>query len=80
MDRSHNNHARKLGISRWIPVCLAILAIALFFLLSDHRIHALRYLPLLLLAACPVLHMFMHGRHGGHGERRREPELTDEVN
>lgn len=48
-------------------VTIAFLAIAAFFLLSEHRAHAFGYLPFLLLLACPVLHMFMHGGHGGHG-------------
>ena len=46
---------------------LAFAGIALFFLFSEHRIHALAWLPLLFLLACPFLHMFMHGGHGGHG-------------
>jgi hypothetical protein len=30
-------------------------------------------LPWLLLLACPLMHVFMHGRHGGHrhGDDRR---------
>jgi hypothetical protein len=43
----------------------AFLAIALFFLLTEHRAHTLGVLPWLLLLACPLLHMF-HGGHAGH--------------
>ena len=53
--------------SRSMLVFLAFAGIALFFLLSEHRIHALGWLPLLFLLACPFLHMFHHGGHGGHG-------------
>jgi hypothetical protein len=53
--------------SRSMLVFLAFAGIALFFLLSEHRIHALAWLPLLFLLACPFLHMFMHGGHVGHG-------------
>ena len=53
--------------SRSMLVFLAFAGIALFFLLSEHRIHALGWLPLLFLLACPLLHMFHHGGHGGHG-------------
>ena len=53
--------------SRSMLVFLAFAGIALFFLLSEHRIHALGWLPLIFLAACPLLHMFMHGGHGSHG-------------
>ena len=41
--------------------------IAAYFLLAEHRAHVLPYLPLLLLAACPLMHVFMHGGHGSHG-------------
>lgn len=42
-------------------------AIAAFYLLSEHRAHLLGALPFLLLLACPLMHLFMHGSHGGHG-------------
>lgn len=43
-------------------------SIAAFFMLSEHRAHFLGVLPwVLLLLACPLLHMFMHGGHGRHG-------------
>ena len=41
--------------------------IAAYFILTEHRAHVLPYLPLLLLAACPLMHVFMHRGHGGHG-------------
>lgn len=38
-----------------------------FFLLTEHTAHVFGELPYLLLAACPLMHLFMHhGRHGGH--------------
>lgn len=40
--------------------------IAAFFLLGEHRAHALGFLPYALLLTCPLLHVFMHG---GHGDR-----------
>jgi hypothetical protein len=46
-------------------------AIAAVLLLAEHRTHVLPYLPWLLLAACPLMHLFMH--HGGHGERVKHP-------
>ena len=48
-------------------VTIGFLVIAAFLLLSEHRAHALGYLPFLLLLACPLLHIFMHGGHGSHG-------------
>lgn len=47
-------------------VLLGFLAIAGFFLLTEHKAHVLGILPFLLLLACPLMHLF-HG-HGGHGK------------
>lgn len=46
----------------WIAF-LGFVAIAVFFLASEHRAHVLGILPFLLLAACPLLHMFGHSGH-----------------
>jgi hypothetical protein len=54
--------------ARW--VLLAFLAIAGFFLVTEHRAHLLGFLPFLILLACPLLHVFMHGGHGDHGQGR----------
>ena len=55
------------GRSR-LPVVLVIfLAIAAFFLFTEHRAHLFGVLPYLLLLACPLLHLFMHRGHGSHG-------------
>jgi hypothetical protein len=51
--------------SRWAWVLVSFGLIAGFFLLSEHRAHALGVLPYLLLLACPLLHMFSHGSHAG---------------
>jgi hypothetical protein len=42
-------------------------AVAAFFLIAEHRAHALGILPFLLLLACPLIHLSMHRGHGGHG-------------
>jgi protein-S-isoprenylcysteine O-methyltransferase Ste14 len=41
-------------------------AIAGYFLLTEHLAHTLGTLPYLLLAACPMMHLFMHHGHGRH--------------
>ncbi len=46
---------------------LAFLAIAVFFLATEHTAHFFGVLPFLLLLLCPLLHLFMHGGHGEHG-------------
>ena len=50
---------------RAILLC-AFLAIMGFFLLTEHRAHLFGALPYLLLLACPLFHLLLHGRHGGH--------------
>ena len=57
--------------SRMKFVLIGFALIGGFFLLAEHRAHVLPYLPWLLLAACPLMHMFMHGghSHGGNAPR-----------
>lgn len=67
----HGNHLQQK--QRWrtkgIWVLLGFVAIAAFFLLTEHRAHMLGALPYLLLLACPLMHMSMHGGHGHHDGR-----------
>jgi hypothetical protein len=60
--------------ARW--VFIGFLVVAAFFLFSEHRAHFLGALPWLLLLACPLMHLFMHHGHHGHGpgERHDPPE------
>lgn len=37
-----------------------------FLLVGEHRVHVLGWAPYLLLLLCPLLHLGMHGSHGGH--------------
>lgn len=65
MDHEHHNEDG--GGSRGKIVLVVFLAIAAFFLFTEHRAHLFGFLPFLLVLACPLMHMFMHGGHGGHG-------------
>jgi len=52
------------------PAGIALLVfggIAGFFLVLEHRAHLYGILPFLILALCPLMHLFMHRGHGGHG-------------
>lgn len=49
------------------------------FLISDHWAHVLPYLPWLLLAACPLMHIFMHGSHGHGAQEHSEPSRQSHV-
>lgn len=46
---------------------LGLIGAVLFFLLSEHRAHVIYVLPYLILLLCPLMHMFMHRGHNGHG-------------
>jgi len=49
--------------------------IAAYFLWTEHRAHVVQFLPIALLLACPLLHVFHgHGGHGGHGGSRGDKE------
>ena len=63
--------------SAWVFVGLA--SVALFFLLAEHRAHLYGWLPFILLAACPLMHLF-HG-HGGRGSHNpgNTPRRVDDV-
>lgn len=53
---------------RTLLATAGFLLVAAFFLTTEHRAHLFGLLPYLLLLACPLLHVFMHGGHGaGHG-------------
>jgi len=55
----------QLRVGFWL-----FLGIAAFYLVTEHRAHlvaGLYWLPFLLLAACPLMHVFGHGAHRRHG-------------
>ena len=59
----------QLRVGFWL-----LIGIAAFFLITEHRAHlvgGLVWLTILLLLACPLIHMFGHGGHGGHGGHRK---------
>lgn len=47
---------------------LVAAVVAGFYLFTEHRAHLYGFLPYLALAACPLMHLFMHRghHHGGH--------------
>lgn len=66
---SDAQHDMPLGSTTVVIALFLFLAIAAFSLWEEHRAHVLGILPYLLLAACPVIHFFMHRGHGHqHGD------------
>lgn len=66
MRKIHDSPARE-GLrsrSRW--ALYGFLAVAAYFLLTEHRAHLSGILPYLLVLACPLMHLFHT-----HGHRRK---------
>ena len=63
---------------------IIFLLIGAYFLVTEHRAHLTRWVsywwPYVLLLACPLIHLFMHGGHGpgGHGSSDASNEITKE--
>lgn len=54
-------------------------AVLVTYLLTRHQLHTLQLLPWVVLLACPLMHLFMHGehRHQHHEVGDKRPELRD---
>jgi hypothetical protein len=64
MDASHTPSWRgRSGI-----ILPGFLAVAGFYLMTKHTAHFFGVLPFLIVLACPLMHLFMHHGHGGHGK------------
>jgi len=79
---TRNMSVADLPNSRSIVRGLAIAAggaVLAYLFFGEHRVHLLGYLPFLFLLACPLLHMTMHGGHGGHAGHgdKAGPSPTD---
>jgi len=71
MQHKHESDNAGAMRSRTNIALIVFLIIAAFFLITEHRAHLsgwFPYWPYLLVLACPLTHLFMHGRHG-HGVR-----------
>ncbi len=66
MATAKSPHANGSWQSRSKLVLIGFLAIAAYFLWTEHRAHVVQFLPYILLLLCPLLHLFQGG-HGAHG-------------
>lgn len=64
-DPASDTNERYRKVSRY--VFFGFVAVAAYFLIAEHRAHIVPFFPLLLLAACPLMHLFHHGGHK-HGD------------
>jgi hypothetical protein len=74
------NTPQKFSFSQWLwsrtgLTLIAFLAIAAFFLITEHTAHFFGFLPYGLLLLCPLLHLFMHHGYGDHANHA--DHLTD---
>lgn len=73
----HHDHSsthtsnRRSGFwrSRYALGMLVLGIVAGYFLWTEHRAHLQQWWPYALLLACPLMHVFMHKGHGGHGNQ-----------
>ena len=59
--RASRRSSSARSVSWTIGLTLVLAGIA--YLLTRHANHALQYLPLLVILACPLLHIFLHRGH-----------------
>lgn len=72
------NNTQRYNSGKWLRLrmglgFLAFLAIAVYFLVTEHTAHFFGILPYLLLVLSVLLHLFIHA---GHGEHRGHSEST----
>lgn len=76
MNHRDGSNLRSFLSSRSGLALLGFLAVAGYFLWTEHEVHVkavVPYLPWLLLLACPLMHLFMHRGHGSHGNHGHDP-------
>ncbi|MBN9434336.1 MAG: DUF2933 domain-containing protein [Bosea sp.] len=50
-------------------IIAVVLAIGIILAVADHWMHLFGFLPLLIILACLLMHLFMHHGHGGHAHK-----------
>ncbi len=78
MEHQHESDDKGTMKSKANIVLILFSIIAAFFLITEHRAHLsgwFAYWPYLLLLACPLMHLFMHGGHG-HGDHESREAST----
>lgn len=72
--KEHMMSTAKSNKSFWLTpnglAAIALIGAVAYFLLVEHRAHLLQWLPWLIIALCPLLHVFMHRGHGRDDDDR----------
>lgn len=71
-QHEHDQHSSMSTRTTW--ALIGFLAIAAFFLFTEHRAHLFGILPFLLLLGCPLMHLFHGHGHGKHGQAGPQPD------
>ncbi|KTD71736.1 hypothetical protein Lste_0021 [Legionella steelei] len=65
-------------------IALIIIVIIGYYLITEHGAHIASFLGaspfLLIILLCPLMHLFMHKGHGGHGDKPPHQKSDDEDN
>ena len=73
----HQHHQKykvaSLQMKLGFIVCVALL---LLYLWLDHRPHLSVWSPYLIFLLCPLMHFFMHKRHGDHEADEPKPSMN----
>lgn len=75
--QNNNDDSPSWLFSRTGVVTFIALAILGFLIYEGHGAHLLGFTPYLLILACPIMHIFMHGRHGHGGAGHHTHEKRD---
>ena len=60
MEEETPQMSRKMKIGLIIS---AVLVTGVVLSWGEHKVHILRYAPYMVLLLCPIMHLFMHGKH-----------------
>ena len=74
-NADHHQNENAGSRSKW--VLIGFLAVAGFFMFTEHRAHLLGILPYLFLLACPLMHLFMHHGHGSHDQHMHHHDASE---
>jgi hypothetical protein len=80
MSPQHEEHApHESGLKDWLysrtggATCIALMVLG-FLIYTGHSAHLFGAVPYLLILACPLMHLFMHGGHGHHHHHEEKEE------
>jgi hypothetical protein len=63
MQATVGSNERRPSNKSWRYALFAAVVLVGYYLVKEHRAHVLAVLPFVLLAACPLMHLFMHRGH-----------------